>query len=67
MMLMVAPLIGLGAAAQQAAAATAAPSCPHPSAPAHVPRAACDVRQVHTANYSACQSACCTDEKCVAV
>ena len=41
-------------------------TCPKPSVPENVARTACDKSQLASANYTACQAACCADETCVA-
>lgn len=42
------------------------PSCPSPSSPADTGRTGCDLRQLETANYSACEAACCDEPRCTA-
>jgi hypothetical protein len=46
---------------------TPPPSCPSPSPPANKDRTGCDLRQLRTMNYSACEAACCGEPRCTSM
>jgi len=55
-----------GCTAETCGSCPVLPTCPKPSAPKNVARTACDKSQLASANYTACQAACCADKTCVA-